>query len=183
MKYWLITLAMLAGWGGLGSAAALAQFGYNPPQVNPNPTLSPYLNLVPNNPYINYFGIAQTQVSNTRGLQQLQQQMVTNQPGYYPFGMSNPGLQPNMMNTGHMVTFQNVSHYFPTTGSSLCGHGHELGGRRLRQLQRLQFSQCQRPAGARIRPGLSAAKLGYIRKIRNGGEIFRSLSGFGSFVL
>jgi hypothetical protein len=127
MKRWLITLALLGGWAGWGAHTASAQPGYNPPQTNPNPTLSPYLNLIPNNPYIQYFGLAQGQVGNTRALQQLQMQALTNQAGYYPLGVSNPGVQPTIT-TGHAVTFQNLSHYYPPAGAPFAGMGATNGG-------------------------------------------------------
>lgn len=137
MKRWLaitkprmrlgLTLAILGTWIGLGAHTASAQPGYTPPQVNPNPTLSPYLNLIPNNPYIQYFGLAQGQAGNTRALQQLQQQMMMNQTGYYPLGVGNPGMQQNTITTGHQVTFQNLSHYYPVPGAPFAGMGAGTG--------------------------------------------------------
>jgi hypothetical protein len=127
MKRCLATVLILGGWVGLGAHSALAQPGYTPPQVNPNPTLPPALGLVPNNPYFQYFGLAQPQYNNMRTLQQLQMQI--NQPaGYYPLGMGNPGLQPTIT-TGHQVSFQNLSHYYPAPGAPFAGMGGGgLGG-------------------------------------------------------
>jgi hypothetical protein len=128
MKRWLATMVILGGWAGLGAHAALAQPGYIPPSTGPGPSgLPPGLSLVPNNPYIQYFGLAQPQYNNARALQQLQAQI--NQTGYLPLGMTGSALQPNMIMTGHAVSFQNLSHYYPANGNSYPGSsGSAYGG-------------------------------------------------------
>src|SRR5262249_7818010 len=123
-KCWLTALAILTG---MGTPVAMAQTGYYPPQVNPNPTVSPYLNLIPNNPYVQYFGLGQNQMNNTRAVQQLQQQVST-QPNYLPVGVAAGGVQPNVIMTGHPVTFGNLSHYYPPPGYPFAGMGMGLGG-------------------------------------------------------
>ena len=130
MKRWLTTLAVLGGWAVLGAGGASAQPGYQPPQVNPNPNVNPYLNLIPNNPYVQYFGLGQGQANNARALQQLQMQVMNQQTGYYPLGMGAAGVgQPVMITTGHPVSFQNMSHYYPMPGQPYAGMGGAgLGG-------------------------------------------------------
>ena len=118
MKRWLAILVVLGGWSGLASA----QTGYTPPQTSPYPGgLPPALSLTPN-PYYQYYGLALPQYNQSRALQQLQTQV--NQSGYLPLGVGVPGmsLQPQMI-TGHSVSFQNMSHYYPTGGQPFAGMG------------------------------------------------------------
>lgn len=127
MKRWLTTLAVLAGWAGLAAHSAMAQ-PYMQPQTNPYPTqgLPNGLLLTPNNPYIQYYGLGQGMANNARAVNQLQQQV--NQTGLTPLGMGAGGLQPYMLTTGHQVSFQNTSHYFPTGGQAFAGMGTGGGG-------------------------------------------------------
>ena len=86
---------------------------YTPPQVNPNPAFSPYLNLNRgNNPAINYFGVVRPQFENQQAIQQLQQQFQGTQ-GMMP-GQGGPVATEDIGPTGHrMGGFFNYSHYYP----------------------------------------------------------------------
>jgi hypothetical protein len=106
----------------LASAApAHAQIGtYVRPQLNPRPTVSPYLNIYRGGSgAINYYGIVRPQLETQRQLFQLQQEVQQVQP---PFGIAlDP--QQNLATlstgmTGHPVSFQNYSHYYGGRGGS-----------------------------------------------------------------
>ena len=129
MKRWFTTMATLGTWAWLGLQTASAQQlgGYNPPQVYPQPTFSPYLNMI-NNPAANYFGRVLPQIDTSRSLQQLQQDLRYTQGGYPPLGMGiDPNAQNAVLTTGHAVTFQNLSYYFPQPGQQFAGMGAGLG--------------------------------------------------------
>jgi hypothetical protein len=86
---------------------------YTPPQVNPNPAFSPYLNLNRgNNPAINYYGVVRPQVENQQAIQQLQQQFQGTQ-AMMP-GQGGPLATEDIGPTGHRLGgFFNYSHYYP----------------------------------------------------------------------
>lgn len=126
MNRWLATLAVWAVWGWMGLQPASAQLGqYTPPQTNPHPTVSPYLNMNRNNPAINYYGIVKPQINTAQTLQQLQNQigagtgsMVGLQDANNPNGNMN-----NFIITGHPVTFMSLQPYYPFPGQRFTGLG------------------------------------------------------------
>jgi hypothetical protein len=99
---------------------------YAPPQVNPYPVYSPYLNL--NRPGSsvaqNYFGLVQPQMQAQRNFQQLQNQMNNQGMGTGDVGYVDPSGQfinyfaPSAagLQTGHNVTYFNYSHYYNFQG-------------------------------------------------------------------
>lgn len=104
------------------AASAQAQIGvYNRPQINPRPTVSPYLSIFRGNPAINYFGSVRPQIEMNRQLVQLQQQ-IQGQPNLVlPVDPLQQGLGTSGMTTGHPVTFQNYSHYYGNRGGAVAG--------------------------------------------------------------
>lgn len=130
MKRWLTTLASVGILAALGPQAAWAQLGtYNPPQTTPGQTISPYLNMIRNNPAANYFGIVQPQFQTYGTLQQMQQQIAYGQgTGINPLGTNTNQLNANnLIMTGHPVTFGYTAQYFPQSGSQLAGMGAGMG--------------------------------------------------------
>jgi len=102
------------------TVSAQPQIGsYNPPVYNPQPLVSPYLNLNNNrggvNPAINYFGIVRPQIENQQAVQQLQLQVQANHGLIQGIGqglgqVGNEEIGP----TGHaMGGFFNYGHYYP----------------------------------------------------------------------
>jgi len=86
---------------------------YTPPQVNPHPTISPFLNLNRSgvSPGVNYFGIVRPQMENQQAIQQLQQFQKQ-----FPTTQGQTGQLPNeeMAPTGHVAGgFFNYGHYYP----------------------------------------------------------------------
>jgi hypothetical protein len=129
MKKWYLALLVWSLWGFLGLQTASAQIGsYSPPQTNPQPAFSPYLNMMRNNPAVNYYGIVRPQMDTARALQQLQYGQQFSQPGMNPLGVADPNNQNNFIITGHPVTFMNLSHYFPLPGSRFAGLGGGSSG-------------------------------------------------------
>ncbi len=100
--------------GLLASAAtAQAQVGqYNRPQINPRPTVSPYLGIVRGNAAVNYFAFVRPQMEMNRQLYQLQQEVVPPPANFVapidPLQQS----QGTGLITGHPVSFRNYSHYY-----------------------------------------------------------------------
>ena len=129
MKRLLCASLLSLGVCCLTSGAALAQFGsYSRPQVNPNPTISPYLNMLNGgNPAANYYGIIRPQIQSRQSIQNLQQQFQTfENSSYSMLGTSGYGLYGqgqgqgqgvNQITTGHPVMFGNYSFYFPMMGT------------------------------------------------------------------
>lgn len=128
MNRWLANMAVLGTWAWLGLQSASAQMGgYNPPQIYQQPTYVPYLNMI-NNPAANYFGRVLPQIDMNRSLQQLQQDLRYTQAGFNSLGMGiDPNAQNNLLTTGHGVTFQNLSYYFPQPGQQFAGMGAGQG--------------------------------------------------------
>lgn len=111
------------------AASAQAQIGvYNRPQINPRPTVSPYLSIFRGNPAINYFGSVRPQIEMNRQLYQMQQEIQAAQPNLVlPFDPLQQGLGTTGMTTGHPVSFQNYSHYYGNRGGS-AGVAGGVGG-------------------------------------------------------
>lgn len=113
-----LLVAGIALWGTLGLTQAHAQIGsYNRPQTNNRPAVSPYLNLGrPGSAAINYYGLVRPQIQTQQALQTLQQE-ITDSQGMNAFGGPQQGIPNDQLPiTGHQVTFQNTSHYFPPPG-------------------------------------------------------------------
>jgi hypothetical protein len=123
----LFTLAALLAC----AASAQAQIGiYNRPQINPRPTVSPYLNILRGNPAINYFGSVRPQMEVNRQIFQMQQEMQGQASMPMPVDPLAQQLTAQMMLqtasttgttgtvTGHPTTFYNYSHYFGNRGGS-----------------------------------------------------------------
>ena len=109
------------------AASAQAQIGfYNRPQVNPRPTISPYLSIFRGNPAINYFGSVRPQIEMNRQLYQLQQEAQV-PPMVFPVEPLQLGPTGVGSTTGHPVTFQNYSHYYGNRGGS-SGVAGGIGG-------------------------------------------------------
>jgi hypothetical protein len=115
----------------LTAGPALAQFGsYSRPQVNPYPTMSPYMNLLNGtNPATTFYGIVRPQIQARQSLLSLQQQFQTFEnstysmlgtSGYAMFGQGQgQGQGPNQpLTTGHPVVFGNYGIYFPMMGGT-----------------------------------------------------------------
>ena len=112
-----LTLALAALLG--GSATAQAQIGaYNRPQINPRPTVSPYLSIFRGNPAINYYGTVRPQIEMNRQLNQLEQQLQAGQPNLVLPLDPQQQQGPLAITTGHPTSFQNTSHYFGSRGGS-----------------------------------------------------------------
>jgi len=128
MKRWLALLAIVGTWAACGVQTASAQLGsYQPPQVSPGPSFSPYLNMIRNNPAVNYFGIVQPQMSTTGTLQQMQQDIRFGQTGNMSqYGMTSQAMNNNQMTTGHPIMFGYTAQYFPM-GNQMAGMGMGMG--------------------------------------------------------
>src|SRR5437870_2506783 len=101
------------------AAPAQAQIGvYVQPQINPRPTVSPYLSILRNNPAATYYGLVRPQQQAAQQLMQLQQEAALfQQPGLmYPLEQQQLNL--TGVTTGHAVSFQNYSHYYGGRGST-----------------------------------------------------------------
>jgi hypothetical protein len=101
---------------GTGVQAQAPIGSYTPPQVNPYPTVSPYLNLNRNlNSATNYFGVVRPQFDNQQAIQQLQQQYqaIQGTQGMMPAG-TGPVAPEEIAPTGHRMGGSfNYSHYYP----------------------------------------------------------------------
>lgn len=126
---WALVCGALA-W----TTPAQAQIGmYAPPQINPRPTISPYLNILRGNPAINYFGTVRPQIEMNRQLFHLQQEVQQLQPGVV-MPLDQSALGPNGiatgLTTGHPASFQNYSHYYGNrlgTSGVAGGTGNPIG--------------------------------------------------------
>src|SRR4051812_30358432 len=106
-----------------------------PPAAITQPTVSPYLNLTRRgaSPAINYYNLVRPQTQLYNSVQQLQQQVGTNQQDI-------AGLQPQSLttlpSTGHPVGFMNHGQYFMTMGQSGASArpGQAIGGSQPRPL-------------------------------------------------
>lgn len=101
------------------AAPAQAQIGtYVRPQINPRPTVSPYLNMQRGgNAAINYYGVVRPQLETNRALFQLQQDVQMGQVGVAV--ALDPNQNAAILNTGqtgHPVSFFNYSHYYGNRG-------------------------------------------------------------------
>jgi hypothetical protein len=106
---------------------------YVPPQTNPNPTVSPFLNLTrPGGAAINYFGIVRPQMEAMQAFQQIQQNqaaLAAGAAGYGGYDPLNPFGQQlwvdpaSRLQTGHAVSYFNTQQYFPTPGKGGFGGG------------------------------------------------------------
>jgi hypothetical protein len=138
----LVRAALLSvGLWGLASGQAFAQLGfYRPPQINPYPVVSPYVNMANGmNPATTYFGIVRPQMEmnqNMFGLQQqiqgIQENAAFNQQGFNQLGFGNATAQQQLMTTGfttgHAASFQNFSYYYPTLNRNGMGGMGGMGG-------------------------------------------------------
>ncbi len=112
-------LALTFTWA-LGNTQAFAQIGqYTRPQINPRPTVSPYLNLFRGqSAAANYFGVVRPQIEMGRQLQTLQSEVQTLQTaplaGVVPVDQQ---AYTGVPSTGHPTSYMNTSHFFPTPGT------------------------------------------------------------------
>jgi hypothetical protein len=110
----LLTLGVLV----LVASGASAQPQVGP--VNRPPAFSPYLNLLRtgNSPGVNYYGLVRPQMEFRSGIQDLQQQVLTNQAAISDLNNS------TVLSTGHRTSFLNTGKYYsgrlgsPGTGLS-----------------------------------------------------------------
>ncbi len=125
-RWWILALAGVLAWHGLGSTTAFAQFGYTQPQPQGGPTFSPYLNLNRSGTQagINYFGLVRPQLQTNQQLQNLQNQqaLLANELGG---GAIVPGQPVPVSTTGHPVYYFDYARYFPLQGLS---NGGGAGG-------------------------------------------------------
>jgi hypothetical protein len=128
MNTWRIPLTLVLA--ALSASTAQAQIGQLVrPQVNPRPTISPYLSIFrgQNNAAINYFNFVRPQLEMGRQMQMLQSEVQSLQaaPPIAPVAGAVPVDQPfaNMPTTGHPVTFMNLSHFYPGRPGSPGGGG------------------------------------------------------------
>ncbi len=138
MRATLTIAAMVLGLGNAPSAFAqlnpgvgVGQIGsYNRPRVNPNPTISPYLNLTrPGNTAINYFGIVRPQQEAIRQFQQIDSQMMLDEQLAAQAFAGQPTVGPTFGRiTGHPAGFFNYSHYYTFPGQRGSGGNFGTGG-------------------------------------------------------
>jgi hypothetical protein len=129
MKRSMRAALLSMGLWALCSGQVFAQLGYyRPPQINPYPVVSPYLNLMNGgNPATTYFGIIRPQMEmnqNIQGLQQQVQGIQDNSFNQLGFGSSMMQQMPdNALTTGHPAVFQNFSYYYPSMNRGGSGTG------------------------------------------------------------
>ena len=135
MKRWLWASLISLGLLQANCGPLLAQLGnYTRPQVNPRPTVSPYLNMMnAGNPVTNYYGIVRPQVQTSQNIHQLQIQNQMIQENQIPMlggsGMDQQNMvnQQNMLTTGHPVMFMNYAPYYPLLSRGANGGMGGLG--------------------------------------------------------
>jgi hypothetical protein len=137
MNTWRITLTLLLAVG--STSTARAQIGtFVRPQINPRPTVSPYLSIFRGQSgAVNYYNIVRPQIEMGRQMQMLQSEVhgLQGAPAVSPLPGTIPVEQQpfaSMSTTGHPVSFMNPSHYFSGrpggTGSGVAGGtGNPLG--------------------------------------------------------
>jgi hypothetical protein len=143
MNTWRISLTLLLAAG--SASTAQAQIGqFVRPQVNPRPTVSPYLSVFrgQHNAAVNYYNIVRPQIDMGRQLQVLQSNVHGLQgapppgappilpPLLPPLPLDQPGA--NMPTTGHPVAFMYSSHFYTgrigSTGVGVAGgQGNPVG--------------------------------------------------------
>lgn len=146
---------LLAFAAALLPGAAQAQFGgigtYSPPQMNPYPAYSPYLNMTRpggvGGAATNYYGIVRPQLNAMRNFNQINQALSSSGMGTGDVGYVDPAtgqllsyFAPNAadLTTGHRFAYFNYSHYYNfqqlralpggASGSNLYGAGFGRGG-------------------------------------------------------
>jgi hypothetical protein len=125
----LMRRALLSmGLWALCSGQVFAQLGsYRPPQINPYPVVSPYMNLMNGgNPATTYFGIIRPQLEmnqNIQGLQQQVQGIQENSFNQLGFGGMMQQFPDGASSTGHPAVFQNFSYYYPMLNRNGAGNG------------------------------------------------------------
>jgi hypothetical protein len=102
--HWLVLVLLTA----LTPTPAWAQYGYTRPATSPfpQPTVSPYLNLLRGgNVAVNYYDLVRPQQQLTTAMQNLQHQV--NATSYTAAETQNA-----LLETGHPVLFMNYSHFY-----------------------------------------------------------------------
>jgi hypothetical protein len=108
------------------SASAQPRVGPTAGATAPRPAVSPYLQLLRpgNSPGVNYYGLVRPQVDFRNSIQDLQQQITTNQTDI-------AGLNTQLLPvTGHRTTFMNTGGYFGTGGLGAATGGRPAGAAR-----------------------------------------------------
>jgi len=129
-RWWTITLGAVLAL----ASPVYAQFplgGYNPPQMQSRPPVSPYLNLNRGGtqPGINYYGLVRPQQQTAQQLQNLQgQQNALAGELNLGGGMVAPGQPVPTSVTGHPVYYMDYNRFFPPQGLPPGGAGFGPGG-------------------------------------------------------
>ena len=121
--------------GCLSPMTAQAQLGsigsYSPPQTNPRPVYSPYLNLTrPGGVGANYYGLVRPQMDAQRNILLLQQaQMMGISPEAFadPFSVLGQLDPASTLTTGHSAVYMNTGHYYRYPGQQGGGAGASTG--------------------------------------------------------
>src|SRR5437867_501100 len=116
MRHLIIAAVASVGIGGF-VATGFAQAQVRPPTPQssypqtPNPVLSPYLNLLPRSPAVNYYGVVRPQQQYNFALNSLEQQVALNRIAIT--AAENQALP----STGHPIYFLNYQRFFLNTGA------------------------------------------------------------------
>ena len=130
----ILLAAAIGCWLPMTAQAQLGSIGsYSPPQTNPRPVYSPYLNLTRPGGSVgaNYYGLVRPQVDAQRNIMLLQQQaqMMGIAPEAFadPFGVLGHPDPASSLTTGHSAVYLNTGHYYRYPGQAGSGAGGSVG--------------------------------------------------------
>uniref|UniRef100_A0A7C2P1V2 Uncharacterized protein n=1 Tax=Schlesneria paludicola TaxID=360056 RepID=A0A7C2P1V2_9PLAN len=117
----------------LTTGIASAQIQNRTPGATPTtrPTVSPYVTLgMRRSPAVNYFGIVRPQRDFRASLRQLQDRVSLDEAQTEAAAEPAGGVAPSVPATGHITTFQNFSHFYPSAGVGPYGGATSIRARR-----------------------------------------------------
>ena len=160
----ILLAAAIGCWLPMTAQAQLGSIGsYSPPQTNPRPVYSPYLNLTrPGGVGANYYGLVRPQIDAQRNILLLQQAQMMGIPAEGmadPYGILGQFDPASSLTTGHSATYLNTGHYYRYPGQQSGGSGGGFGsaGRSASAGQPAARSNASRPATTPVAIGTPTA--------------------------